>query len=552
MKLQYQHLNSKALRLATGLAFTAISIFENTASWATEVGKNSRVGVVIAQDRSITLTSGKKIFSGNDVSYALSKELFDSLKYETYLLNNRQEAMVGNLDFLITPVIEAMVYTSGAKSNRITFGFSPSHQHAFNAGLPDKKDNEFVVSGSDATQCQYPDFFNGKFVPPTSSPLTQSNFGADMDEGLLLSIFGFSFGYKVKKYTVGSQIRFLVENLRHGKTTEYVYRVQAGGTDKIIVLGASSISMALEIQRAETLTKALRAILPGTIKELLSDLVSPSQSGDIAEGVINENLISKTLNMPLPEGDFQTLNQAPALPLCPEKKRNLLSILFGGWFELYGKWRYDHILDQPFSAQIDGTSRAPAAINSALKIAIVDSGLDYNDEQIAPYIISSEPGKIFGFDFISWDLRPSDDNGHGTAAAKLFLKLVGQANLTLIPLKVIGPFGQTHSAAVFDAFQYAVQSHVNVIVIPWSSVPGTTGALKEGVLLAAKDGIEIFLEPGALPNETVVPFKNIHMPKAITRGGYKTKGLGGAAVGVDAAGATAVEALALWIKNGGV
>lgn len=129
---------------------------------------------------------------------------------------------------------------------------------------------------------------------------------------------------------------------------------------------------------------------------------------------------------------------------------------------------------EPWAKQI-GLDRALPMTEEGPVVAVIDTGVDYNhpalNERIwknpAPFKDPNGNEDLYGWDFISGDSRPYDDNYHGTEVASV---IVGIAPLVqIMPLKIFNPYGITSSAAVFGAFQYAVDHGAKIIVAAWAS-----------------------------------------------------------------------------------
>ncbi len=189
----------------------------------------------------------------------------------------------------------------------------------------------------------------------------------------------------------------------------------------------------------------------------------------------------------------------------------------------YAAWKYIYVMDQPL--QNPPASTGSSSSTHALKIAVIDSGVDYNDSFLQNYVQLDANGNLSGRDIISGDPRPSDDNGHGTAVVKYLAQLMGDRPFTFIPIKAIGSHGETHSAAIYDGFAYAVSEKPDAILMAWSSVGQTTSAFKMGQELAVKSGIPVFTAPGKLNSDDSA---------------FVTDGLGGAYLTLDSNSAAAV------------
>ena len=232
--------------------------------------------------------------------------------------------------------------------------------------------------------------------------------------------------------------------------------------------------------------------------------------------------------------------QQAAIPQCFGKSTSWITQTIDDLFVLYAWWRYNNVLDQPAHQSLPLSSTVTSGVP---KIAVIDSGVDYNDSSLQSHFVGTTPQQVMGFDFISWDNRPSDDNGHGTAAVKLLSSLTSK-NFIIVPVKVIGAYGETQSSAVYDAFTYAINNKVDAILVPWSSTSGTLGAYQMGAQNAAQAGIPVFVAPN-----TVTAGTNIFVPTSVPNQSYQASGLEGSSVQLGPDGVATVKLLAQWIQS---
>jgi subtilisin family serine protease len=126
----------------------------------------------------------------------------------------------------------------------------------------------------------------------------------------------------------------------------------------------------------------------------------------------------------------------------------------------------------------------------AVKVAVVDSGIDYFHPDLAANIWTN-PGEVpgngldddgngfiddvHGYDFVSHDSDPADDNEHGThvagilgAAGNNFYGITGVCwSVSLIALKAFDEEGSASLDAVLEALDYAVASGAKIINASW-------------------------------------------------------------------------------------
>ena len=133
-----------------------------------------------------------------------------------------------------------------------------------------------------------------------------------------------------------------------------------------------------------------------------------------------------------------------------------------------------------------------------VKIAIIDSGVDYNHDNLH----HSFDRENVGFDFSSFDERPFDDNSHGTAIAGIIAakgiddEPVGIApNAQILAYKVFNPYGETTSAKIYGAFKRAIDDGADIIVAAWATKKDSA-ALRSAIELAQSRDILVVTAAG--------------------------------------------------------
>jgi subtilisin family serine protease len=178
--------------------------------------------------------------------------------------------------------------------------------------------------------------------------------------------------------------------------------------------------------------------------------------------------------------------------------------------------------DAKYSQQwAPGDINLPAAWNIStgsrnVVVAVIDSGVDYNDPDLAANIWTNPnagrdgfSGDVHGYNFVANNGNPMDDNGHGTHVAGI-IGAVGNNgqgvagvnwNVSIMPLKFLDSTGGGYTSDAIRAINYATmertQYGVNVRVInaSWSSGvadPGLSAAIQAagnaGILFVAAAG----------------------------------------------------------------
>ncbi|PIT99189.1 MAG: hypothetical protein COT74_09275 [Bdellovibrionales bacterium CG10_big_fil_rev_8_21_14_0_10_45_34] len=229
-----------------------------------------------------------------------------------------------------------------------------------------------------------------------------------------------------------------------------------------------------------------------------------------------------TVSREISASDSQSRKLLDGLQSCHLGKVGWLESMMMGLMGGYGLYRYYNELDQDYIKHSDSGTLSAKALSSdyyerqtlktksvtsvdvkesayvsqtrnvrKLRVAVLGSGLNLSDPQLAAYIDNS------GFDFISWDKRPHDDFGQTTKWAK---KAVGQLrdNIHLIPYKVIGAYGDVHSGELFTAFQsLSRRADIDVVVVDFQPVVPSS-AFSDGVTLVESAKIPVFQSQNAI------------------------------------------------------
>jgi subtilisin len=137
----------------------------------------------------------------------------------------------------------------------------------------------------------------------------------------------------------------------------------------------------------------------------------------------------------------------------------------------------------------------PTNTGTGVKVAIIDTGMDYRHPDLAPNYAG-------GYNFIARNNNPLDDNGHGTHVAGTIAAAVDGAGIKgvapsarLYPLKVLNSSGAGSYSNIIAALQWCVQNNMQIASMSLGATTNSkalheacTAAYKGGVLLVAAAG----------------------------------------------------------------
>ncbi|MFO0936692.1 MAG: S8 family serine peptidase [Gemmataceae bacterium] len=127
-------------------------------------------------------------------------------------------------------------------------------------------------------------------------------------------------------------------------------------------------------------------------------------------------------------------------------------------------------------------------------VAVIDSGVDYNHPDLAANMWTNPgdvvndpyPGSVHGYNFVSNNGNPMDDNGHGTHVAGTIGALgnnnVGVSGVAwhtqIMALKFLDSNGQGSTSDAVRALNFAIIHHANIANCSWggSSIDSNLGA----------------------------------------------------------------------------
>lgn len=158
--------------------------------------------------------------------------------------------------------------------------------------------------------------------------------------------------------------------------------------------------------------------------------------------------------------------------------------------------------DDPAWAQQDGvrTIRANEVWehttgDGGVTIAVVDTGIDPANDDVQGRLVA-------GYDFVNSDDDPTDDNGHGTAAATIAAAAgdtVGIAGLCwkckVMPVKVLDETGNGFLSDAANGIAWAVANGADIINVSLGA-PGTMPLLDDALQAAVDAGVLVVASAG--------------------------------------------------------
>jgi hypothetical protein len=276
------------------------------------------------------------------------------------------------------------------------------------------------------------------------------------------------------------------------------------GLDSPVSLGTEFVSTSdpsLVLQVTEqSESGSVTQLVSGNLSQVTAGMVfeqagaTPTQTSDPTLSAEGEGVDLPAEN--IPQADLG--DQAPNQSLFSAWLQSLTDTIFLP-YRIYRYFSYD----QAYHLAADGETSGGLPSSNGPIVAVIDSGVDYNHPLIHPSLwlnpapIRDGDGQLdrYGWDFISGDSRPYDDGYHGTEIASALLARAPGARI--MPLKVFNPWGITSSAAIDQAFVYAVDHGAQVILCAWATEVDSQ-ALEAGVEYARAQNVAVVAAAGDL------------------------------------------------------
>lgn len=276
-------------------------------------------------------------------------------------------------------------------------------------------------------------------------------------------------------FSIGSIVESPTTDLRIGDvvTLEEKAPVAAAASARLLAVSASS----------EDLPDNREASVPKAPSTQLSKIIIEAPEIHDPDGNLTKGFNAKGLLAAIYALRYFQYDQAIDTNLKPGARGDLMQAAAKRW---------------NLSAVNAGPAFARGLTGAGVTVAVIDSGVDYNHKNLAAAL----PRSYAGFDFMSFDERPFDDNSHGTAVAGIIAAQAvekDQAGLApgvrLLAYKAFDPYGQTTSAALYGAFQRAIEDGAKVILCAWDTRKESE-ALRAAVALAEEKGVLVVTAAG--------------------------------------------------------
>ena len=165
---------------------------------------------------------------------------------------------------------------------------------------------------------------------------------------------------------------------------------------------------------------------------------------------------------------------------------------------------YQWHLDNATTGGIHTESAWDKTQGAGVVVAVVDTGIAYENYSIyyrAPDLANTS--FVSGYDFVSNDSHPNDDNGHGTHVAGTVAQSTNNSagvagiayKASLMPVKVLDKNGSGSYADVADGIRWAADNGADVINLSLGG-PSPSNALQDAVAYAYNKGVTIVAASG--------------------------------------------------------
>lgn len=147
---------------------------------------------------------------------------------------------------------------------------------------------------------------------------------------------------------------------------------------------------------------------------------------------------------------------------------------------------------------------------SKIRIAVLDTGVDYYHPVLEDSFIKDKGGTIVGKNFADLHMDFLDRDGHGTHISGIIKSMAGES-IEIIPVKVVGHNREGTSKALKDGIEWAIKQNVSIIVISLGT-PFHEKEIAQAIYTAWNKGILIVSSVGNTGSNSVVyPAGNLYV-----------------------------------------
>lgn len=148
--------------------------------------------------------------------------------------------------------------------------------------------------------------------------------------------------------------------------------------------------------------------------------------------------------------------------------------------------------------------------SSTVVVAVIDTGVDYNHQDLTANILRDSSNKVVGYDYANTDDDPMDDHGHGThvsgtigAVGNNGIGVAGVCwNVKIMPLKFLSAGGSGYISNAIPCVDFAITHGAHVMSNSWGG-GGFSSLLLDAIKRAEAAGIAFVAAAGnsALNND---------------------------------------------------
>ncbi len=143
-------------------------------------------------------------------------------------------------------------------------------------------------------------------------------------------------------------------------------------------------------------------------------------------------------------------------------------------------------------------------IKGTIRVAVVDSGIDYRHVELRNQVLRDSNGRVIGYDYVNRDSNPMDDLGHGTHVAGILAAqgnnntgIIGAMfrNIRLIPVKVLNSNNFGTWSNIANGIRYAANKGAKVINVSIYG-RGSSKTVEDALRYAIGKGALVFVCAG--------------------------------------------------------